>query len=104
MPARQWHHQRGLATDERTYEYEREDQNQLVFRQKSIHLSAPAYDRIQRLREGESVEVGGIVCRRERMNRRDACDEEWDALLHWLRQLAEHHGADNVRVVVWFGE
>ncbi|MEV6327625.1 hypothetical protein [Streptomyces sp. NPDC051909] len=54
--------------------------------------------------EGESWEWDGELFRMERMTRREAvpADGEWRPVWTTMGALAEVHGEENVRLVVWF--
>ncbi|MEU0271975.1 hypothetical protein [Streptomyces sp. NPDC006307] len=55
--------------------------------------------------EGSQWVDGDVLYRVERLRRRDAVpDDEWGPVWTVMRTLADLHGDDNVRLVVWFDD
>jgi hypothetical protein len=54
--------------------------------------------------EGSEWQIGDRLYRAERLTRRDAVPPDGDWAIVWtmMSALAERHGPDNVRLVVWF--
>ncbi|CAM5654481.1 hypothetical protein [Streptomyces californicus] len=56
--------------------------------------------------EGSEWLVGDTLYRSATIHRRDAVTEtgEWQPVWEAMKELAELHGDDNVRLVVWFDD
>ncbi|MFE3288972.1 hypothetical protein ACFXJJ_38525, partial [Streptomyces sp. NPDC059233] len=56
--------------------------------------------------EGSEWLVGDTLYRSVTIRRRDAITEtgEWQTVWEAMEELAEQHGDDNVRLVVWFDD
>lgn len=52
--------------------------------------------------EGQEWEIDGIRYRAETLRRQDVLGPGWVRLLRMMALLAEEHGGDGVRLVVWF--
>lgn len=50
----------------------------------------------------QSIQIGNILYKVERMTRRDALRPQWELLFDMMQKLANRFGEENVRLVVWF--
>lgn len=98
--------------DSRLHEYQRTPDG-LRFTGKSawsprfaqaVGLPGPVHGAGQDWPEGSEWLIGETLYRSEKIRRRDAVPEggEWEPVWTVMEALASQHGADNVRLVVWF--
>jgi hypothetical protein len=52
--------------------------------------------------EGESWQEGDVLCRVERIARRQSLDDTYEMVFEVMETLAKRFGDDQVRLVVWF--